>query len=111
MKTIYKDKNGFEYKNSRSKNSKVKEYRIAPIAKKDFFDLEERIVEKNTVVYRSKSERFSYNYRGGVLTINQVIHPSLSKKSYIETVHYDAIEMQLASFSDFMEACRIFESE
>ena len=73
MKTVHRDDYGFEYKSKKSKNSKVREYRFAPVKEENSFNAEEVSFGKNAVAYRVQSKKYSYNYRDGILTVNQNI--------------------------------------
>lgn len=111
MRTVYKDKYGFEYKSSRSKSSKVREYFSAPASKEDISDVEEYVVNKSTIVYRVQSERYSFNYRDGVLTVTKVIPREFSKRNYLATVPHEDIDVKFASTSDFKEFCKLYDSQ
>ena len=111
MKTVHRDDYGFEYKSKKSKNSKVREYRFAPVKEENSFNAEEVSFGKNAVAYRVQSKKYSYNYRDGILTVNKNIAREFSKRYTTATVSYDSLNIKFASLFDFKEFCNMYENE
>ena len=93
IRTLIKDKEGFEYKSIRSKNSEVKKYYREPVKKEASFNYSE---DENFIRVVNDKYSISFNKRINKAEISQVIPPSLFK-GYVQgkTAHLRTISLSL----------------
>ena len=80
IKTLVKDKYGFEYKSTRSKNSEVKKYFREPIVNQNKFNYSE---DENFIKAENDKYSITFNKKTQSAEISKIIPPSLFK-GYVE---------------------------
>lgn len=80
IKTLVKDKYGFEYKSTRSKNSEVKKYFIEPMINQNKFNYSE---DENFIKAENDKYSITFNKKTQNAEISKIIPPSLFK-GYVE---------------------------
>jgi len=103
MKTITKDNFGFEYKNKRSKNSKVRTYFTGkPVEEvKNPYQ-----VTETALVFTGENVIVRYGFKSGKLTIAEKINPIFNKYGATKTVSLleTVVEMTVATFKEMCAA-------
>ena len=80
IRTLIKDKEGFEYKSTRSKNSEVKKYFIEPMINQNKFNYSE---DENFIKAENDKYSITFNKKTQSAEISKIIPPSLFK-GYVE---------------------------
>ena len=101
IRTLIKDKEGFEYKSTRSKNSEVKKYFREPENKRTSFSYSE---DEHFVRVVNDKYSISFNKRMNKAEISQIIPPSLFK-GYVQgkTAHLKTISLALEDIQALKE--------
>jgi hypothetical protein len=102
MKTITRDSFGFEYKNKKSKNSKVRTY-FAPKAVDEVKNSYE--VTETALVFTGENVIVRYGFKSGKLTIAEKIDPIFNKYGATKTVSLLETTVEKMTVTTFKEMC------